>query len=406
MKKLLFCSLDLLIKKFDGLDPATSETYRNQFLDYAVEMIKDDNLVLFISRDNQKLKGAKEFFEKKGYTDFIYKHRNDIKNYVDSNSSKNNYFVFISGKEVDFHVAVNCHALFIVPTWIPNEEKAVNYGVHVDTPEQLDQFIRTLNNHDCVYEELHIEPNVDFMALVDARYKACANTAEEKQMLIHFEDILKKGQSRNYYSILMYHFLAGMTRTNALDDIELFGMIPSSNCSVNPDMFNFMTQTRTIKGKRLPHNYLYQQPPENQNLLIRHKQKQKAHVMYNFRQRAAMGCKDEFDTLMINPEFKSKITSLKKAGKFNVCIFDDYVTHGNSFNAVRNLLMSLGANRIIFVSLGSFAQAFQKNDYQITGDVFSPNYTGTFIRNTELRNATYNPAAKAEVDALYDIFNS
>lgn len=53
------------------------------------------------------------------------------------NRHHNNLFVFIGGKEVDFHMAVHTRSLFIVPTWIPVEEKAEFYGVHVDTPEQL-----------------------------------------------------------------------------------------------------------------------------------------------------------------------------------------------------------------------------------------------------------------------------
>ena len=286
------------------------------------------------------------------------------------------------------------------------EDKAEYYGVHVDTPEQLAKFIRTLNNHNCVFETLHIELNVDLFALVDARYKAYYKTEEEKQMLIHFENLLKNGGSRNYYHILMYHFLAGMTRTDLLDDVELYGMIPSSDGSVNPDMFDFMTRTRLIKGRRLPKNKLYQAEAREQNLLIRHTKKQRAHMKYNFSQRATMGCADEFATLCINPEFKDKIKKLRDEGRFNVCIFDDYTTFGNSFNAVRNLLKYLGANKIVLISLGSFVREFKKNNYEITGDVFSKNYTGKIISCESLSHAVYNTDAKAEVDALYDIFNS
>lgn len=407
MRKILFCNLDLLKRKFEGYDQVVSQKHRDKFLDCMVKLnSEDDNIVCFVSRNNTHLDLAKKHFDEYGYTNFKYKRRDEIRLFTQRHKSIQNYFVFISGKEVDFHVAVSCKALFIVPTWIPTEDKAINYGVHVDTPEQLAKFIKTLNNHNCVFETLHIEKNIDLYALVDARYKAYYETKEEKQMLMHFENLLKNGGSRNYYHILMYHFLAGMTRTDLLDDIELYGMIPSSDGSVNSDMFDFMTRIRLIKGKRLPKNKLYQAEKKKQNILIRHTKKQRAHLKYNFSQRATMGCNDEFSTLCINSEFKDKIEKLKSEGRFNVCIFDDYTTYGNSFNAVRNLLKYLGANKIIFIALGSFVREFKKITYEITGDVFSKDYEWKINSSESLSNAIYNKNVKTEVDALYDIFNS
>lgn len=74
--------------------------------------------------------------------------RHAAKEFVLKHKTKNNYFVFISGKEVDFRIAVLSKSLFIVPTWIPTEPKSEYYGVHVDNPEQLNKFIRTLNNQE------------------------------------------------------------------------------------------------------------------------------------------------------------------------------------------------------------------------------------------------------------------
>lgn len=111
---------------------------------------------------------------------------------------------------------------------------------------------------------------------MDARYKYKAQDENERNMIKHFEELLKDGTSRNYYDILLYHFLAGMTNSNLFDDIELFGMIPSSDCQLNPDMFKFMTQVRYIKNKRLPKNNM-----SYPNLLIRRKAKVKAHMLPN-----------------------------------------------------------------------------------------------------------------------------
>lgn len=402
MEKILICNLDLLKRTFNGTDDTILYQIRNQFLNYANTLCSDErNRIYFISREQELLDSAeKHFVNKQGYSSFKFWLREKARDFVMQHRSHNNLFVFISGKEVDFRMAVHTRSLFIVPTWIPVEEKAKFYGVHVDTPEQLFKFIRALNNHENWYAQVEIEPNVTALSLIDGRYKYKAKTENERDMVEHFEQLLKFGQSRNYYDILLYHFLAGMTNSKLFDDIELFGMIPSSDCSLNNDIFSFMRQTRIIKGKYVPRNLMY-----GENLLLRKVTKQKAHLSYSTNQRAMMGAIEEFKTLCINPDFKNKINNLRKSGKFNVCIFDDYMTHGNSFNAVRNLLKQLGANKIIFVSLGNFGKPFQKRDYTIEGDVYNIGYT--YIPTySSVKSLIYNDAAKDEVSELYDIFNS
>ncbi len=402
MEKILFCNLDLLKIAFDGNANPALQKIRNQFLSYAKELCSDEeNHIYFISRDQKLLNSAEEhFISKYDCSNFKFRLREKARDFVMQHRHHNNLFVFIGGKEVDFHMAVHTKSLFIVPTWIPVEEKAELYGVHVDTPEQLFKFIRTLNNHENWYAKVEIEPNVTALSLMDGRYKYKAKTENERDMVEHFEQLLKFGQSRNYYDILLYHFLAGMTNNKLFDDIELFGMIPSSDCSLNDDIFSFMRQTRIIKGKHVPRNRI-----NGENLLLRKIPKQKAHLSYSTEQRTAMGAKEEFRTLCINPDFKNKINTLRKSRKFNVCIFDDYMTHGNSFNAVRNLLKQLGANQIIFVSLGNFGKPFQKRDYTINGDVYNIGYSYSPI-NSSIKSLIYNDMAKDEVSELYDIFNS
>lgn len=404
MKKVLFCNLDLLVKKFPEYNEEISLKKRNEFLEYIKILCEDnDNIVCFISRDQNKLNSGKEHFNKKGYNKFKYKLREDAREYVMQNRNKNNYFVFIGNKEVDFRLAVNTKSLFIVPTWIPNEDKAAYYGVCVDTPTQLYKFILTLNNNNNWYSQLQIDDRSTCISLMDARTYAGSPSLSEKQMLVNFQNLLKNGESRNYYEILMYHFLANMTSTSLFDDIELFGIIPSSNCFVNADLFRFMEQVRYIKNKRLPQS-VYGQPSEEQNLLIRHTPKQQMHGGSQVG-RDSIGGKREFDSLCINPAFESKIKNLKREQKFNVVIFDDYMDYGNGFNAIRCLLESIGANKIIFVSMGIFRKQFQKKDYIISGNVYGAGYSYTLESQQVLTNYVVNDSAKMEVDHLYDIFN-
>lgn len=364
MKKILLCNLDLLRRKIDGLDEDKNhiiERYRNRFIEMLDGFLyEQENHVFFFSRDQLSLRNAKEAFGEK-HPFFRYITRDQVKQILQEDDSSK--YIFVSNKNVDFQMAVRFKVLLIVPLWIPYEKRAEYYGISVDLPDQLFQFIQVLNNQNTWYSSCQVDDHTTVLSLMDARYKRYALSTDERDMMLNFEHLLKQGESRSYYKILLYHFLAGMTNTDFFDDIELFGMIPSSDCSLNPDMFDFMQQVRYIKGKQLPHRSM-----NCANLLIRVFPKDKAHETDSWA-RAQVGPENEFTTLCLNYEFADKIKKLKREGRFNVCVFDDYMTYGNSFNAVRNLLNYLGANKIVFVSLGSFGRPFERWDYDINPKV-------------------------------------
>ena len=61
-----------------------------------------------------------------------------------------------------------------------------------------------------------------------------------------------------------------------------------------------------------------------------------------------LGGINEFKTLIINPEYKDKISRLKKSNSLNILVFDDYMNYGNGFNAVRCLLESVGDLELLY----------------------------------------------------------
>ncbi len=418
MEKLIFCNLDMLKTEpdeedYEGYDFSVFdfdkfEKMRKKFMRKFKELSEEsDNEIFFYSRKRDMLREFADVFHTNGYTNFRFKDRRTVEEFVKSNKNKNNYFVFIGGKNADFQLAVNTRSLYIVPTWLPLEDRAQKYGIHVNTVMQLKKFIQTLNNQNVWYSKLEIDDISTVYSLVDARYGKYADTEEEKQMVLNFQRLLKENKSRDYRTILLYHFLAGMTSNIDFDDVELFGMLPSSNCEINEYVYDFMTQVRLLKGKQLPKRYKADVTKAERNLLIRHTPKNQNHNGGRERQeRINLGATDEFGTLIINSDYKKRIETLRRKGRFNVCIFDDYMTHGNSFNAVRNLLEELGANKIIFVSIGIFMSEFQRRDYTITGDVFSPGYRYELETYQPLENYQINSNAKQEVTDLYNIFHS
>lgn len=91
---------------------------------------------------------------------------------------------------------------------------------------------------------------------------------------------------------------------------------------------------------------------------------------------------------------------------------DDYITNGCSFEAVRNLLISADASKVNFIAIGRFTShaynglgTYQKEDYSLTGDLFSNNYTAS-LSNRESNyglHGQYNDYARQDVENLKDI---
>ena len=118
-----------------------------------------------------------------------------------------------------------------------------------------------------------------------------------------------------------------------------------------------------------------------------------------------IGSSKHLDSININPYYRGKLS-----GK-TVCILDDYVTNWPSFEALRNLLLKAGVARVIFVAIGRFRRGsegvYQKEDYQILGDVFSSNYTYELISKDPYfcMRAKYDLASKHEVENIHGILN-
>ena len=158
MKKIIFANLDILASSFGTIDVTQ---IRDKFLAKAENLCSTgENHIVFESMHMDKLNYVKSIFTPDKYPYFKFMKRSDVKNIVINNRNKNYLFVFLSGKEQDFHIAVQSKSLFIVPTWIPVDDKSMFYGIHVDTPKQFFKFIKTLNNQNHWFATLNIEPNV------------------------------------------------------------------------------------------------------------------------------------------------------------------------------------------------------------------------------------------------------
>lgn len=384
MKKILLISLDLLD------DPFFDET-----LEFAKKMVFYGNIVAFYSRNESRLSE----YESVGNEEGIYlKTRDDVKKAI--KNSKNNYFVVIGKKDKDFELAVNNKLLFITPNWLGDiETKANAYGIKVFDYKQLSSFVLALNNQNTWYSKYKLDSEeTHYFSLSDAKSRVNARSDEEKVIIEIFHNILKKG-STSYYNIYLYHFLSCISNNNNLfNDINYWGIFPSSSGKLKgTEMFTFREKVRIMmKGQPL-RSESYQNYP---NILWRHTSTTKSHYDPT-KERLNYGAMKHFKTICLNPAYKGKLR-----GK-NVCIFDDYLTHGNSFECARNLLREAGVNKIIFVTLGTFGRDYQNQYYSLKGDIYSPDYKASFIEKNTIHKGEFeiNNIAKEEVENLYKIFN-
>lgn len=384
MEKTLLISLDFL------------EYTPQKYVDIFLTKIEQLNFkACFYSRNEQRLMQ---------YSNIINKGKNI---YLNTRQGVNDYtarydnssFVVIGCKNKDFELAVNHKILYITPTWFKIiENKAEIYGIKTNF-NQLIAFLESVNNQNNWFSSTTLPDGTTILSLTDARYiKARTQSLLESEVSEIIEDTLKRGrlEHRNIY---LYHCLSGISNYSTIfNDVNHWCIVPSSSGDLsNNEMFNFKESIRMMmKGQPL-RTQDYRNYP---NLILRHTANNKTHDLPKHI-RIREGCKLHFPTICINPAYKNKLS-----GK-NVCVFDDYLTHGNSFETIRNLLRKAGVNKIILVTVGTFCNPYQYQEYDFEGDIYLPNYTPKFLNRYPIymNNFNVNPNAKKEVENLHSIFN-
>ena len=146
-----------------------------------------------------------------------------------------------------------------------------------------------------------------------------------------------------------------MANNEEFKGIQDWSIFPSSGTDLNKDMWEFKERTIWLKDGR-----------KSEPIFIRHTATYKSHEHKSTR----LPCDRYFDTIKLNDKYKGKLN-----GRV-VCVLDDYLTNGTSFEIARNLLLKSGVTKIFFVSLVSYYKTRECNHYfrqdeDIKGDVYS-----------------------------------
>lgn len=365
-----------------------------QMYDGIEEMINtlhiEGHKIWFISHDSLAIQTAKEIF--KDLFDFGIPcgYRWEFKEVIDSSNIKK--VILVGSSDEDLILAANKKLLIINPGWsVKQEDKPARYGITLSSPIKLLEAVRLIANQNSWYFKLQVDESTKVIALTSANTYNRDVTTEEREIVEGFSQLLKEG-NRWYFESLYFHLISGIMKDDDLRGVDIWGVFPTSTGTFNNEIEELKERCRYLTGKRY-----------NEPIFIRHTGVQKSHET-NHAERLGMGCTKHLESIIINPYYKKKLKNKK------ICIIDDYLTNGISFETARNLLINAGAKEVILLALGRFKRGatgiYQKETYELTGDLYNPGYNYEKIQSENLFGE-YNFEARNEIRNIHDIiYNS
>ncbi|CAM4389444.1 phosphoribosyltransferase [Flavobacterium terrigena] len=378
--KLLITSIDALIDNltedyFDGIKEA---------LDY-FESLNEDNTVVIISIHQDRLDAIPNDFEKV-CVNANYRRGTGLIQYI-NNKIKINFsdILILGAKEDDLFLAANSKLVLLTADYArennPDDKLyTYRYGIGILSPARLRYFFEHfLNINNPWYYRLKVDDSTELYGLTNAMTNMELNP-DVKAIGNSLKGFLKSGITEFKNPFLIYSLISAYQNHSEFNEINYWGYYPSSTGKENEVLKTFKEVLRkTFSSSR-----------KTDDILIRHKPSA-ARKNMSAAERISNGCNSEFDTIILNPVYKHLLR-----GK-NVCIIDDYTTHGSSCETVRKLLKKAGVNKIIFIALGKFKVDYKIYDYEIDGDVYKVGYTYKCSGEFTAVRGTINPDYKTNL---------
>ncbi|MHC8968766.1 phosphoribosyltransferase [Priestia aryabhattai] len=342
----------------------------------------DGDKVIFMSHDRSKLTDLEEEFD---FVKLCY--RWQVREMMKNDNSGN--YILVGSNDDDLKMASSTKSVLLTPQWSDiQEDLAVRYGLGIPSPKALYKVVQIIKNQKVWFYELDVDEKTKIYSLTSANTKGDV-TKTEKEIVEGFRNSLKHGKKK-YFKVLQLHFLASLIHNPIFKEVNIWTFMPSSGIELNEDLWALKERARILMGKKL-----------TEPLFFRHTPIRKSHSFKNNEDR--LYCDRHFSSININPDYQKKLR-----GKV-ICVIDDYLTNGTSFETLRNLLMSAGVKKVIFVSLGRFKRGwgieYWNQNYKLNGDIFSQNYSYELQYEGDI-SGIYNEQAREEIEALYKIIYS
>ncbi|MDK8643793.1 hypothetical protein [Niallia taxi] len=300
-------------------------------------------------------------------------------------TKNNKNFMLIGAVNEDIRIAANNRILLINPLWIKNVEPNIDkYGFKLKNVKQIVQCIEILSLENQLFNDFKVDDKTRLIAVSNAnKYYAVEN---EAQMIEEYKKTLKYGH--DYYKYAVYfHYLTMIFRMSEFHDVDYWMAVPSSSGSNENNIYDIVKSTRYLLKNRA-----------SDELFVRHTPAKKSTFM-DSNVRIKEGSKRHLETIHLNPKYKGKLKGKK------ICVIDDYVTYGASFECIRNLLVTEGVREIILVAIGSFQKPYYKEDYKIIGDIYKPKMEFRLNEKGQIIG-TVNEKSSQIINRIYEIIKS
>lgn len=374
MKKVIIMSTDPYI----DLDEAN----RHKFNEILERLITVGDKIVFTANSNSKKELLTEI--NIDNENIYFKTRDEIRANLKNNNNKN-YFIVIGNRDADLQLAASNKLFYIVPAWCNTYDQLPRkYGIKVRDPKALYKLINIIENQKSWYYRAEIDDKTTVLSLTSANTKG-SHSNEELEMINNFRAYLKEGDSKHQMTLLC-HFLAGISNNQEFRDIKDWGIMPSSGTRLNEDMLLMKEKARELMNGR-----------KKEPIFLRHTETWKSHEAWKSKL-DRIPCDRHFDTIKLNPYYKGKLKNR------TVCIFDDYLTNGTTFETARNILIAEKVKKIFFVSLGKFGRNYIKQEYELTGDLSKPGYKYNLLDRKDILGKIDSEAI-VEIENLHSIIN-
>ncbi|XP_077986227.1 uncharacterized protein LOC144440717 [Glandiceps talaboti] len=318
-------------------------------------------------------------------------------------------------EQKDLEVAANTKSFLLAAKWVHCDDKVAKYGIPAYSPSKLTAILKNVNEQKDWFYRCDLAgpiPTTVFGLSSANHYGGTWHSNDEGSATHEVRKVLKDGDGDSAMKIaLKCQLLAIMHHTPEFKEVQDWIVAPSSSSKKLSDgLVELKEHLRSLTngGKREP-------------VLVRGREVTPSTTCNQDDRQRTEFIQRHFETIHVNPHCTIK-------GRLDgrvVCVIDDYLNYGNTFETLRSLLIACGVQKIFLVALakfrnvkeiehrhenyrmidniytpGGFEIEYKQQNYKIDGDIYScGGYRAIHISNT-LIEARFQESAKRDKNDL------